>query len=227
MSEETVYSTNPEEIALKWFEKGAERLHIVDLDGAIHKNPVHRKAIQKIVESVHVPVQVGGGIRNIDTIRSYLDSGVHAGILGTAAFREPDLLYQACKEYPGRIVLGLDAREGKIAVEGWTQVTELSPIELANRFESEGLEAIIYTDIQKDGMGTGPNIEATRMLAKGINVPVIASGGIGNIEDVKRVLTLSEDGVIGMITGRALYEGKLDLEEAVRFTKEEKHQKHA
>jgi phosphoribosylformimino-5-aminoimidazole carboxamide ribotide isomerase len=225
MSEETVYSTKPEEIALKWFEKGAERLHVVDLDGAIHKNPVHRKAVQKIVEAVPLPVQVGGGIRNIDTIRSYLDSGVHAVILGTAAFRNPDLLHQSCKEYPGRIILGLDAREGKIAVEGWTLGTELSPIEMGRRFEGEGLEAIIYTDIQKDGLGTGPNIEATRMLAEGVKVPVIASGGIANIEDVKKVLALSEYGVIGMITGRALYEGGLNLEEAIGFTRGEMQQK--
>jgi phosphoribosylformimino-5-aminoimidazole carboxamide ribotide isomerase len=227
MSEETVYSTKPEEIALQWFEKGAERLHVVDLDGAIHKNPVHRKTVQKIVDAVPVPVQVGGGIRNIETIRIYLDSGVHAVILGTAAFRDPDLLYQSCKEFPGRIILGLDAREGKIAVEGWTQATELSPIELGRRFESGGLEAIIYTDIQKDGMGTGPNIEAPRMLAEGVNVPVIASGGIADIEDVKKVLALSGYGVIGMITGRALYEGRLDLEEAIGFTKGELRQKGA
>lgn len=220
MSDETVYSTKPEEIALKWFEKGAERLHVVDLDGAIQKRPVHRETVQRIVKTVPIPVEVGGGIRSIDSIRGYLDSGVHSVILGTAAFSDPNLLYQSCKEYPGRIILGLDANKGKIAVEGWTQVTEISPIELGNRFGTEGLEAIIYTDIQKDGMGTGPNVEATRALARGVNIPVIASGGIADIEDVKKVLTLSEDGVIGMITGRALYEGGLDLEEAVRITKE-------
>ncbi|PKN30067.1 MAG: 1-(5-phosphoribosyl)-5-[(5-phosphoribosylamino)methylideneamino]imidazole-4-carboxamide isomerase [Deltaproteobacteria bacterium HGW-Deltaproteobacteria-21] len=227
MSEETVYSTKPEEIALKWFEKGAERLHVVDLDGAIRKTPVHREVVRHIVKAVPIPVEVGGGIRNIDTVRSYLDSGVHAVILGTAAFRDPDLLYQSCKEYPGRIILGLDANEGKIAVEGWTHATELTPIELGKRFANDGLEAIIYTDIQKDGMGTGPNIEATRMLAKGVNVPLIASGGIADVEDVKKVLTLSEDGVIGMITGRALYEGGLDLQEAIRIAKEKMQQKGA
>jgi len=227
MSDETVYSTRPEEIALKWFEKGAERLHVVDLDGAIQKRPVHRETVLRIVKTVPIPVEVGGGIRSIHSVRSYLDSGVHSVILGTVAFSDPDLLYQSCKEYPGRIMLGLDANNGKIAVEGWTQVTAVSPIELGNRFGREGLEAVIYTDIQKDGMGTGPNIEATRALAKGLNIPVIASGGIADIEDVKKVLTLFEDGVIGMITGRALYEGGLDLEEALRIAKQKLQRKGA
>jgi phosphoribosylformimino-5-aminoimidazole carboxamide ribotide isomerase len=220
MSEETIYSNAPEEIALKWVEKGAERLHVVDLDGAVQKKPVHRKIVQKIADSVPVPIQVGGGIRTIDAIKSYLECGVHAVILGTAAFRDPDLLSRSCTDYPGRIILGLDAKEGKLAVEGWTQETELSPTDMARRFEREGLAAIIYTDILKDGMGTGPNIEATRMLAEGIDIPVIASGGIAKIEDVRNLISLSRFGVIGMITGRALYEGTLDLEKAIALTKE-------
>jgi phosphoribosylformimino-5-aminoimidazole carboxamide ribotide isomerase len=220
MAEETIYSTAPEEIALKWVEKGAERLHVVDLDGAVQKKPAHRKIVEEIARSVPVPVQVGGGIRSFDTIRSYLESGVHAVILGTAALRDPDLLSKSCADYPGRIILGLDAKEGKLAIEGWTQQTDFGPAEMARRFEGRGLEAIIYTDIQKDGMGTGPNISATRILAEGVNIPVIASGGIANIEDVLNLLDLSKFGVIGMITGRALYEGTLDLEEAVALTKQ-------
>lgn len=146
-------------------------------------------------------------------------------ILGTVAFKDPELLSRACREYPGRIILGLDAREGKIALEGWTEETETSAIEMAHRFEGIGLEAIIYTDIQRDGMGTGPSIESTRMLAERVEIPVIASGGISDIEDVRRVLSLSATGIIGMITGRALYEGTLDLEAAVRLTKEKPGEK--
>ena len=225
MSEETVYSDVPEEIALKWFGKGAERIHVVDLDGAIQGKPVHRDTVKRIVDSVPVPVQLGGGIRSFDTIKGYLDAGVHAVILGTVAFKDPELLSRACGEYPGRIILGLDARKGKIALEGWTEETETSAIEMARRFEGIGLEAIIYTDIQRDGMGTGPSIESTRMLAESVDIPVIASGGISDIEDVRRVLSLSATGVIGMITGRALYEGTLDLEAAVRLTKEKPGEK--
>jgi phosphoribosylformimino-5-aminoimidazole carboxamide ribotide isomerase len=225
MSDETVYSEAPEEVALKWLEKGAERLHVVDLDGAIQRRPVHRDTLQKIVDSVPIPVQVGGGIRSLETIRDYLDSGVYAVILGTVAFKDPELLSRACREYPGRILLGLDARRGKIALEGWTQEVELSAIEAARRFEGGELGAIIYTDIQKDGMGTGPSIESTKLLAESVNVSVIASGGISDIEDVKKVLHLSGSGVIGMITGRALYEGTLDLEAAIQLSREGSRQK--
>lgn len=219
MSEETVYSDAPEEIALKWYEEGAERLHVVDLDGAVLGKPVHRTLVQRIVDSVPVPVQLGGGIRSMDVIRAYLDSGVHAVILGTAAFKDSELLLRSCQEYPGRIILGLDAREGKIAVEGWAQETELSAIETAGHLENDGLAAIIYTDIEKDGMGSGPSIKATKMLAEAVKVPIITSGGIKDIEDVKKVLGLAAYGVMGMITGRALYEGTLDLGKAIREAK--------
>ncbi len=220
MSEETVYSDVPEEIALKWFERGAERLHVVDLDGATQKKPVHRETIKRIVKSVPVPVQVGGGIRSLDTVKAYFDAGVHSVILGTVAFKDPHLLSLACREHPGRVILGLDARNGKIALEGWTQEVELSAVETARRFEGSDLGAIIYTDIQKDGMGTGPSIESTRMLAESVDIPVIASGGISDIEDVRKVLMLAGTGVIGMITGRALYEGTLDLEAAIKAANE-------
>lgn len=221
MSDETVYSDVPEEVALKWFRKGAERIHVVDLDGAIEGKPVHHSAVQKIVNAVPVPVQLGGGIRSYETVRNYLDAGVHAVILGTVAFKDPALVSRACREYPGRIILGLDARKGRVALEGWTQEVETTVSEMARQFEGIGLEALIYTDIQRDGMGTGPNIESTRTLAESVNIPVIASGGISDIEDVKKVLSLFGTGVIGMITGRALYEGTLELEEAVRLTKDQ------
>lgn len=220
MSEETVYSEVPEEIASKWVEEGAERLHVVDLDGAIQKRPVHLDKVLEIAKFVSVPVQVGGGIRSMDTIREYLDSGVHAVILGTVALKDPDLLYRSCREYPRRIILGLDTRNDKVSVEGWTQETGLGAAETAKAFEGIGLEAIIYTDIQKDGMGTGPSIEATKRLAEAVKVPIIASGGIRDTEDVKKVLSLSRFGVIGMITGRALYEGTLDLRAAIHLTGE-------
>lgn len=216
MSEETVYSDSPEDMAIRWCEKGARRLHVVDLDGAVEKRPVNAHVVKKLVQTVPVPVQLGGGIRTLETVESYLDQGVQWVILGTAAARHPDLLVQSCRKFPGRIILGIDAKMGRVAVEGWTQETEVSVTEMAKRFEENELAAIIYTDIHRDGMGTGPNLEATRQLAEAIRVPVIASGGISGIKDVVDVCALSRFGVMGFITGRAIYEGKLDLEEAIR-----------
>lgn len=216
MSDETVYSDAPEEMAVIWFEKGAERLHVVDLDGAIERKPVNLATVRKIVNSVPIPIQLGGGIRSLETLEAYLDQGVHAVILGTAAYKDPDLVNQSCSRYPSRIILGIDARGGRVAVEGWIQETELSASELAGRFAGNEIAAIVYTDIQRDGMGTGPNLEATKELAMAVRPPVIASGGISTIEDVKRVSVLSKYGVMGFITGRALYEGTLRLEEAIQ-----------
>lgn len=219
MSKETVYSKIPEEMARKWHDHGAERLHLVDLDGATQGKPMNRESIGNIIRSVPIPVQLGGGIRDMKTIEAYLELGIHQVILGTAAIKDPSLLSSACKAFPDRIILGIDARDNQVAVEGWTEGTGLTPVEMAQRVESLGVAAIIYTDIHRDGMQTGPNIEATGELAKAVNVPVIASGGISNIEDIKKVLTLVESGVTGMITGRALYEGTLDLAAAIRLTK--------
>lgn len=219
MSRETLYSDFPGEVAARWFEQGAERIHVVDLDGAVGGKPVNKNAIGDIARAVPIPIELGGGIRNMDTIEGYLDLGVHQIILGTAAYKAPDFIRRACERFPGRIILGIDARKGHVAVEGWTEETDTTASDMAKRFESVGVAAIIYTDILRDGMRTGPNLEATRTLAEAVRIPVIASGGISGIEDVSEILSLSEYGVTGMIVGKALYEGTLNLSEAVGFLK--------
>jgi len=219
MSKETVYSQVPQEMAIKWYEKGAERLHIVDLDGAVKGRPVNSEVIRSIVHAIPIPIQLGGGIRDIQTIETYLDLGIHQIILGTVAYKDPEFVSLACKTFPERIIIGIDARKGQVAVEGWTEETDMTPEELAKKYEQMGISAIVYTDIQRDGMGTGPNVQATQDLAKAIDIPVIASGGISGIGDVKKILPLSKYGVMGMITGKALYEGTLDLTEAIELIK--------
>jgi phosphoribosylformimino-5-aminoimidazole carboxamide ribotide isomerase len=216
MSDETIFSNAPEDMAVRWVEQGAKRLHLVDLDGASQGEPVNKRTVEKIIHAVPVPIQLGGGIRDIDTIKSYFDLGLHYLILGTAAHKDPGLVEEACDKFPGQIVLGIDAKENRVALEGWREEIVLPPVELAKRFEDVSLKAIIYTDIHRDGMKTGPNVDATRALAAEIQTPVIASGGISSISDVFELSTLSESGVIGMITGRALYDGSLDLAEAIR-----------
>ncbi|MFH1123639.1 MAG: 1-(5-phosphoribosyl)-5-[(5-phosphoribosylamino)methylideneamino]imidazole-4-carboxamide isomerase [Pseudomonadota bacterium] len=227
MARQTVYSEYPAKMALEWVEKGAERLHLVDLDGAVEGRPVNRQVINDIVKAVPIPVQLGGGIRDLRTIEAYLDLGIQWVILGTMAYRNPDLVAHACREFPRRIILGIDTKSGQVAIKGWTEEADLTVFELAKRFEGEGIEAIVYTDILRDGMGVGPNIKATGDLAKRVKVPVIASGGISGIRDVENLLTVSRYGVMGMITGRALYEGTLDLREAIRLAKREKVEKNA
>lgn len=219
MSEETVYSEFPEEMAVKWSEQGAERLHLVDLDGAVEGRATNKEVIRRVVNAIPIPIQLGGGIRDMETIESYLDLGIHEIILGTVAYKNPEFVTLACKKFPGRIILGIDAKKDHIAVEGWTEETDMAPAEMAKRHEEIGISAIIYTDIQRDGMSTGPNVEATKALAKAVKTPVIASGGISGIDDIGKILTLSEYGVIGMITGQALYKGTLDLAEAIKLTK--------
>lgn len=219
MSEETVFSDVPAEMAVKWFEQGAERLHIVDLDGAVQGRPVNRGVIEEIVRAVPIPVQLGGGVRDIPTLEAYLELGLHYLILGTVAHKDPGFVREACKRFPGQIILGIDAREERVAVEGWTEELGLTPLQLARRFEESGITAIVYTDIRRDGMGTGPNIEGTRGLARALRIPVIASGGVSGIADVLEILTLSGDGVAGVIIGRALYDGGLDLAEAIEVCK--------
>ena len=216
MSDETIFSNAPEDMAVRWVEQGAKRLHLVDLDGASQGKPVNKRTIEKIIRAVPVPIQLGGGIRDRDTIKSYFDLGLHYLILGTAAHKDPGLVEEACDKFPGQIVLGIDAKENRVALEGWREEIVLTPVELAKRFEDVSLTAVIYTDIHRDGMKTGPNVDATRALAAEIQTPVIASGGISSISDVSKLSTLSESGVIGMITGRALYDGSLDLVEAIR-----------
>ena len=221
MSEETVFSNVPEEMAVRWSDCGAERLHIVDLDGAVQGRPVNKEVINRIVRSIPIPVQLGGGVRDMPTLEAYFDLGLQYVILGTVAHKDPGLVMEACRRFHGQIILGIDAREERVAVEGWREELNLSPVELARRFEKSGLSAVIYTDIQRDGMRTGPNVEGTRALARSIRIPVIASGGISGIQDVSNILTLSADGVMGMITGRALYDGSLDLTEAISVSKRE------
>lgn len=216
ISEKTTFSDKPEEMAKKWYESGAERLHVIDLDGAFTGKPVNMNVIERIVKEVPIPVEVGGGIRDMGTINSYMDIGVQYVILGTVALSRPDILIEACNNHPNRIILGIDAKNGRVAVEGWTKRSDFTPLEIFRRFESYNIASIIYTDIKRDGMKIGPNIEAIKKLAISINIPVIASGGVGNMEDIKNILPLSIYGVEGVIVGRALYDGEIDLKEAIK-----------
>jgi phosphoribosylformimino-5-aminoimidazole carboxamide ribotide isomerase len=219
MTDETVFSEVPEEMAVKWFEQGAERLHLVDLDGAAQGQPVNRDVIKRITGAIPIPVQLGGGVRDMATLEAYIDLGLTYVIVGTAAHKDPEFVGRACDKFRGQVILGIDARGDRVAVEGWTEEITLTPVELARRFEESGVATIIYTDIHRDGMRTGPNVDATRDLARAIKIPVIASGGISGISDVSELVPLEKDGVIGMITGRALYEGSLDLAEAIKVAK--------
>jgi phosphoribosylformimino-5-aminoimidazole carboxamide ribotide isomerase len=216
MSDETIFSDKPEEMARKWFDCGAERLHLVDLDGAVSGKPVNRETISRIVESVPIPVELGGGVRDLETLHAYFELGLQYVILGTVAHKDPDFVKEACHLYPGQIILGIDARNDRIAVEGWTEEINLTPAALAERFENDGLAAIIYTDTNRDGMRTGCNVEATGALAGATGIPVIASGGISEMDDVLRILPLAAEGVMGLITGRAHYDGSLDLTAAIK-----------
>ena len=215
MSTATIYSDEPATIAKSWEAQGARLLHVVDLDGAFAKKPQNLKAIEAIVNSVDVPVQLGGGVRTCQTVSHFLEMGVQRVVMGTAAYENPEVLVEACERFPGRIVLGLDSRKGRVAVEGWSETTHIKPGELAARFENLDLAAIVYTDISRDGMQTGPNIEATRQLAQEVAIPVIASGGVGSLEHIRAVLPLERDGVVGVIVGRALYSGAVNLAEAI------------
>jgi phosphoribosylformimino-5-aminoimidazole carboxamide ribotide isomerase len=220
MDQETIYSENPVVMAKHWASKGAERLHVVDLNGAVTGKPFHSTLVKEMIRSVSIPVEVGGGIRNPETIDDYLSSGAGWVILGTAALRNRVLLKEACQQFPGKVILGIDAKEGKVAVEGWREVASIETIELVKEFEGMGLSALIFTDIERDGMSTGLNLESTRNLSRSTSIPVIASGGVSRIEDIVKLMELESDGVIGVITGRALYAGSLDLEEAIRLTKQ-------
>jgi phosphoribosylformimino-5-aminoimidazole carboxamide ribotide isomerase len=217
--DETVFSSDPASVARRWASQGAELLHVVDLDGAFEKRPRNMDSVQKIVAAVPIPVQVGGGIRDAETIARYLDIGVSRVILGTEAIRNPQLVETACRDFPGRIVVGIDARNGMVAIEGWVETTGTSAVALARRFEDCGVAAINFTDIQRDGMQSGPNLVETRKLAESILIPVVASGGVAGIEDIRNLLALESFGVTGIITGKALYTGGLDLAQAIALTK--------
>ena len=213
----TVFSEEPVSMARHWAAQGARRLHIVDLNGAVAGRPKNEKVIREIVAAVgdSVPIQLGGGIRDLDAIESYLDAGVTYVVIGTAAVKNPGFLSDACYAFPGHVIAGLDAREGKVAVEGWSKMTGHDVVDLARKFEEDGVDAIIYTDIGRDGMMSGINIEATLKLAQALKTPVIASGGLNSVADVEAVCArLVPEGIIGAIAGRALYEGTLDLKAA-------------
>jgi phosphoribosylformimino-5-aminoimidazole carboxamide ribotide isomerase len=216
MTSATVFSEDPGATAEHWLDQGARRLHIVDLNGAVAGKPRNEGAITEIVEAVgdDIPVQLGGGIRDLDTIERYLDDGISYVIVGTAAVRNPGFLHDACGAFPGHIIVGLDARDGKVAVDGWSKMTRHDVVDLALKFEDYGVEALIYTDIGRDGMMSGVNIDATLKVARALRIPVIASGGIANLDDIKSLVALEAEGVIGAITGRAIYEGTLDFRQA-------------
>ena len=219
MDQESVYSEHPVEMAKHWESKGAERLHVVDLNGALTGKPFHRSLIKEIARSVRIPIEVGGGIRDFGTMEDYFASGVRWVVLGTAAFQNRPLIEEACRRFPEGVIVGIDAKRGKVAIQGWNEVVSLEVIDLVKQFEGIGLSAVIFTDIERDGMGTGLNLESTGDLTRSTSIPVIASGGVSRIEDIEHLLDLEPDGVIGVIVGRALYTGHLDLEEAIRVTK--------
>jgi phosphoribosylformimino-5-aminoimidazole carboxamide ribotide isomerase len=218
MDQESVYSEHPVEMAERWVSKGAQRLHVVDLNGAVTGKPFHQSLIKEIVRSVHIPIEVGGGIRDFATIEDYLSSGVRWVILGTAAFQNRPLIEGACHRFSEKVILGIDAKRGKVAIQGWNEVVSLEAVDLVKQFEGIGLSAIIFTDIERDGMGTGLNFESTRNLTRSTSIPVIASGGVSRIEDIEQLMALEADGVVGVIVGRALYTGQVNLEEAIRLT---------
>jgi phosphoribosylformimino-5-aminoimidazole carboxamide ribotide isomerase len=220
MEKDTVYSDNPAAMARHWQDEGGELLHLVDLDGAFAGVPKNREAIRAIVAAVDIPTELGGGIRDLATIEAYLELGIDRVILGTVAKENPALVAEACRRFPGRIVVGIDAKGGLVAVRGWAEVTEKRAIDLAREMEGFGVTAVIYTDIARDGMMQGPNLEATAALAEAISIPVIASGGVSNLDDIRNLLQIEASGVEGVITGKAIYTGSLNLREAVALTKQ-------
>ena len=217
---ETVFADDPTEMALKWAGLGAEFLHLVDLDGALAGEGKNVPVIERILQSVSIPVQLGGGIRNLETIEKLLSLGVNRLILGSAAVKNPQLVEEACKKYPGHIAVGIDAKNGDVAIEGWGKGSGVAATELAKKMAAYGVETIIYTDISRDGMLSGVNVEATAALARACGVPIIASGGVASLEDIRRVKAVESDGVQGCIIGKAIYTGAVDLKAALALAKE-------
>ncbi|BBN90064.1 1-(5-phosphoribosyl)-5-[(5-phosphoribosylamino)methylideneamino]imidazole-4-carboxamide isomerase [Azospira sp. I09] len=216
MEEATVFSESPAEQARHWLDQGARRLHLVDLNGAFAGQPKNQGAIKAILKEVgdEIPVQLGGGIRDLDTIERCLDAGLTYVIIGTAAVKNPGFLHDACVAFPGHIIVGLDAKDSKVAVDGWSKLTGHDVIDLAKKYEDYGVESIIYTDIGRDGMLSGINIEATVKLAQALKIPVIASGGLSNLDDIRKLCEVEGEGVVGTIAGRAIYDGSLDFKAA-------------
>jgi len=221
MEDETVFSDDPVAVAQRWVEAGARRLHMVDLNGAFEGRPVNAAAIRSVAEAFpDLPIQVGGGIRDEETVQAYLDAGVQYTIIGTQAVSTPHFVNELCAEFPGHIIVGLDAKEGRVAIDGWSKLSHHSVIDMAQRFEDDGVEAIVFTDIGRDGMMNGVNVDSTVELAQAIRIPVIASGGITTIDDIQALCKVADEGIMGAITGRAIYEGTLDLAEAQKLADE-------
>ncbi len=219
MEQATVFSDQPAEMARHWVAQGARRLHLVDLDGAFAGEPKNFGAIKEILADVSadVPVQLGGGIRDVATIEKYLGLGLHYVIIGTAAVKNPAFVREACREFPGRVIVGLDAKDGMVAIDGWAKVTDFHVVDLSKQFEDDGVNSIIYTDIGRDGMMSGVNVEATQKLAEAVGIPVIASGGLTNLDDVRALCAVADSGIEGAITGRAIYEGSIRFAEAQKL----------
>jgi phosphoribosylformimino-5-aminoimidazole carboxamide ribotide isomerase len=219
MEKATVYSADPTTAAKHWESQGAELLHVVDLNGAFAGVPKNLDAIRAIRAAIKIPIEVGGGIRDIATINTLVSVGIDKIILGTAAIENPAFVREACEKFPGKIIVGIDAKDGMVAIKGWAEVTKVEAIDLAKQMQDYGVIAIIYTDIRRDGMLSGPNIEATKALAEELHIPVIASGGVHTMKDIENLLTVRYSGVSGVITGKAIYSGSLDLREAILFVK--------
>ena len=221
MEDSTVFSDDPVAMAGKWVSQGCQRLHLVDLDGAFEGNPVNADVIEEITAAFpDLPMQIGGGIRTVETVEAYLAAGVSFVILGTQAVKKPEFVTELCAEFPGNVIVGIDARNGMVAVQGWAEDSDQSAEHLAQRFEDQGVSAIVYTDINRDGMMQGINLEATRLLAESVNIPVIASGGATDMEDIKQLNSVKDSGIEGVILGRALYERTISLPEAQRYIDE-------
>jgi len=218
MNNDIVYNEDPGAQAFEWAHAGFSWIHVVDLNGAIEGKPVNREAVQSILKSADVPIQLGGGIRNMDQIEFWLSEGISRVILGTVAVRDPDLVKEACNKFPGQIAVGIDARHGKVAVEGWVEEANIQSFDLVRMFEDTGVSAIIYTDIDRDGTGEGPNMISTIALAQDTSIPIIASGGVGSMEDLCLVREAEQYGVHGVIVGKALYDGRLSPENVLAIT---------
>lgn len=221
MDDSTVFSDDPVAMAVRWVEAGCRRLHLVDLNGAFAGEPINGAVVTAIAAAYpDLPIQIGGGIRTLETIEHYINAGVSYVIIGTKAVKEPEFVAEACAAFPGKVIVGLDARDGLVATDGWAEVSEVRATDLARRFESDGVAAIVYTDIARDGMMQGVNVEATVAMAQASSIPVIASGGITDIQDIRALMNVAHTGICGAITGRAIYEGTLDVADAQRLCDE-------
>ncbi|ANG61123.1 1-(5-phosphoribosyl)-5-[(5-phosphoribosylamino)methylideneamino]imidazole-4-carboxamide isomerase [Marinobacterium aestuarii] len=215
MDDSTVFSDNPVEMAAKWVDAGCRRLHLVDLNGAFAGTPVNGEIVSAIAKAYpELPIQIGGGIRSAETIEAYLKAGVEYVIIGTKAVKEPEFVTEMCKRFPGHIIVGIDAQDGLVATDGWAEISSVKAIDLAKRFRDDGVSSIVYTDISRDGMMQGVNVEATAELARECGIPIIASGGVTDINDIHALAAVADQGILGAITGRAIYEGTLDVAQA-------------